>query len=88
MWSVTIISIVQDGDIFACRFEFIGQGFRFKSRLLVIDEVLQVVGIAALLGEAEQDHRLGNENAALRCLGGGVGVDLGVAVMQRLDLLS
>jgi hypothetical protein len=48
---VAVIGVVRDGDIFACRFEFIGQGFRFKTGLLVIDEVLQVVGIAAFLGQ-------------------------------------
>ena len=52
MWSVAIISIVGDGNVFASRFEFIGEGFRFEPRLLVIDEVLHVVGVAAFLGEA------------------------------------
>jgi hypothetical protein len=83
---VAVIGVVWDGDVFARRFEFIGEGFRVQASLLVIDEVLQVVGVAALLGEAKQDHSLGNEDAALGCLRRTVAVDLGVAVVQCLDL--
>jgi hypothetical protein len=34
-------------------------------RISIID-FLQVAGVAVLLGEAQQDHRLGNEDAAFR----------------------
>ena len=84
---VAVVGVVGDGDVFACLFEFVGQGCGVQPGLLVINEVLQVVGVAAFLGKAQQDDRLGYEDAALWRLGGGVLVDLGVAVVQRLDLL-
>ena len=39
-----------------------------QARALVIDEVLQVVGVAVLLRRAQQDHGLADEDAALGLL--------------------
>lgn len=43
---------------------FVGELVRVHTLALVIHIVLQVVGIAALLRQRKQDHRLGNENPA------------------------
>ena len=83
---VAVVGVVGDGDVFPRLVEFIGQRRRIELSMLVVNEVLQVVGVAALLGEAEQDHRLRNEDAPLGRLRRDVAVDLGVAVVQRLDL--
>jgi len=83
---VAVVCVVGDGDVFTGLLQLVREGFRVQPRLLVIDEVLQVVGVAAFFGHAEQDHRFGDEDAPLRLLGGGGLVDLGVAVVQRLHL--
>jgi len=86
LWRVAVVGVVRDGHILAGLVEFVGEGIRVQSRLLVIDKVLQVVRVAALLGEAQEDHRFGHKDAALGSAGWQVAVDLGVAVVERFHL--
>ena len=86
LWRVAIVCVVGDGNVVARCCEFIHERLRIKSSLLVINEVLQVVGIAAFLGQAEQDHSLGNEDPSLGGFSRRVAVDLNVAVVQCFDL--
>ena len=44
---VAVVGVVRDGLILGRSPQVIGQGFRVHSLHLVIDEILQVVGIAA-----------------------------------------
>ena len=61
---VAIVSVTRNRHLVVGLAQLAGQRVRVETGALVVNEVLQVVGIAALLGLAEQDHRLRNEDPA------------------------
>ena len=84
---VAVIRIFGDGNVITAVAQLQRQRVRIKTRRLIINVVLQVIGIAAFLGQAQQDDRLADEDAALGLLGRDAVIDDQVAVMQRLHLL-
>ena len=46
---VAVIRILRDGDILTAAAQFFGERVRIKPRRLIIDVVLQVIGITTLL---------------------------------------
>ena len=85
---VAVERVVGDGHVCGCFAEIVGQRIRIDSLQLVVDEVLQMVGIAALFGRTEDDHRLGNKDPSLGLPGRHVVVHDQVGIMERLDLRS
>jgi len=63
---VAVIRIVGGLHIRLAAAEFLGERVFIKPRLLIEDEVLQVIGIPVLLRETQQDDRLADEDAAPR----------------------
>ena len=61
---VTIVGICGDRHILGCRSQFVGELLRIYAFALVINQILQVVGIATLLRLGQQDYRFGNEYPA------------------------
>jgi len=61
---VAVVGICGDRHILGSRSQFVGELVGIHAFALVIYQVLQVVGISALLRLGQQDDRLGNEYPA------------------------
>lgn len=85
---VAVVGVARNGHVIVSLPQILSQRVRGEPGTLVVNEVLQVVGVPALLGEAEQDHRLRDEDPAAVLLRRHTLVHHEVGVVERLDLLG